>query len=204
MISDLPVIDSTPSSSSAPSARKPALVILGSSLGMLAPFACAVHCAAMPFVIAYLPALGLSFLADEAFHQWMVLGCLGIALSAFVPGFRKHGRLTPAIVGCIGLVMISGAAFGFAGECCPTLDSDGKTIVSTEAGDCTEDSCCPVEHDTQSKNDSTDSRQTITAASVLSIPGLEWIGPWLAPAGGLFLVAAHLLNHRQCSCCSVT
>ena len=42
-------------------------------LGIVASVGCAIHCAAMPFVFAYLPALGLSFLADEAFHKWMAL-----------------------------------------------------------------------------------------------------------------------------------
>ena len=56
------------------------------SLGIIASVGCAIHCAAMPFVIAYLPALGLSFLADEAFHKWMALACFLIAIAAFVPG----------------------------------------------------------------------------------------------------------------------
>jgi hypothetical protein len=67
--------------------------------GMVASIGCAIHCAAMPFAIAYLPALGLSFLADQAFHKWMVAGCFAIALAAFIPGVRKHGRLTPKYVG---------------------------------------------------------------------------------------------------------
>ena len=40
-------------------------------LGIVASIGCAIHCAAMPFVFAYLPAMGLSFLADESFHKWM-------------------------------------------------------------------------------------------------------------------------------------
>ncbi|MEM0925351.1 MAG: MerC domain-containing protein, partial [Planctomycetota bacterium] len=36
-------------------------------IGMIASIGCAIHCAAMPFVIAYLPSLGLSFLSDESF-----------------------------------------------------------------------------------------------------------------------------------------
>ena len=44
-------------------------------VGITASVGCAIHCAAMPFVIAYLPAFGLSFLADEAFHKWMALIC---------------------------------------------------------------------------------------------------------------------------------
>ena len=54
--------------------------------GMVASVGCAIHCAAMPFVIAYLPTLGLSFLADEAFHQWMAVGCLTLAFDCVHPG----------------------------------------------------------------------------------------------------------------------
>ena len=38
--------------------------------GMIASIGCAIHCAAMPLVLAYLPTLGLSWLADEVFHKW--------------------------------------------------------------------------------------------------------------------------------------
>ena len=200
MISDLPVIESAPSNSSAPSVGKSTFVILGSFLGMLAPFACAVHCAAMPFVVAWLPALGLSFLAGEVFHRWTVMGCLAIAVCAFIPGFRKHRRLTPVIVGCVGLTMISFAAFGLAGECCPATDANGKTAASTETS--TKDSCCPSEGGVELANGSTGSPKMVAAGSPLSMPWLGLIGPWLAPVGGVLLVAGHLLNRRQCGCCS--
>ncbi|MEO9591829.1 MerC domain-containing protein [Rhodopirellula bahusiensis] len=65
-------------------------------IGIVASIGCAIHCAAMPFVIAFLPALGLSFLADESFHQWMALACFLFAIAAFVPGFRKHRQKTRA------------------------------------------------------------------------------------------------------------
>ena len=114
-------------------------------LGMIASIGCAIHCAAMPFVIAYLPALGLSFLADEAFHKWMAVGCFAIAVTAFIPGLRKHGRLAPVTIGSVGLVMISVAAFGFAGECCPSCETDGTLVDSTCATACTDAGCtlCP-------------------------------------------------------------
>ena len=98
-------------------------------VGMVASIGCAVHCAAMPFAIAYLPALGLGFLADESFHKWMAAGCFVIALSAFVPGFRKHRRLIPVVIGSCGLVMITIAAFGFAGECCAACESETSAVA---------------------------------------------------------------------------
>ncbi|QDT11409.1 MerC domain-containing protein [Planctomycetes bacterium K23_9] len=87
-------------------------------IGIVASIGCAVHCAAMPFVIAYLPMLGLSFLADEGFHRWMTLACFAIALAAFVPGFRQHRRWVPGAIAVIGLSLITFAAFGIAGDCC--------------------------------------------------------------------------------------
>ena len=38
--------------------------------GIAASLGCAIHCAAMPFVIGYLPNLGLTWMAREGFHQW--------------------------------------------------------------------------------------------------------------------------------------
>ncbi|MEZ6100979.1 MAG: MerC domain-containing protein [Pirellulaceae bacterium] len=67
--------------------------------GMVASIGCAIHCAAMPLVLAYLPALGLTWLSDEGFHKWMAAICFGLAAAAFVPGWRKHRSFLPAIWG---------------------------------------------------------------------------------------------------------
>ncbi len=197
------------------------------SVGMVASIGCAIHCAAMPFVISYLPALGLSFLADEAFHKWMALGCFAIALTAFVPGLRKHGRLTPVIIGSVGLVMISIAAFGFAGECCAACESNaaqaglssvaggGSVGVSESAEVCT-DACCALCDEGATADDTTAGEamlgdSTGPASASLFSAGTsrlgEWlarVAPWLTPVGGIILVAAHLLNRRYgclCGCC---
>ena len=89
-------------------------------LGIAASTGCAIHCAAMPIVIGYLPLLGLEFLADETFHQWMVLICFVIAIAAFVPGWRNHGRLLPATLGIVGLCIIAATAFFIPDTCCAT------------------------------------------------------------------------------------
>ena len=75
-----PFVTATDSLSSAPSdspklGLRPRWVAWTDGLGMLASIGCAIHCAAMPFVIAYLPALGQSFLAGESFHQAMAISC---------------------------------------------------------------------------------------------------------------------------------
>ena len=76
-------------------------------IGVVASIACAIHCAAMPFIVGFLPAMGLSFLADDSFHKVMVGVCSLLAASAFIPGLRRHGRLLPIVVASVGLGMIS-------------------------------------------------------------------------------------------------
>lgn len=180
-------------------------------VGVIASIGCAVHCAAMPFVIAYLPALGLSFLADEAFHQWMAVGCFGIALAAFVPGFRQHGRFTPVVIAAFGLAMISVAAFGFTGECCPSCagvspNGTGSGVTSAGAPTCTNTDCalCTAPSKNASATDSDPPRPDQALSGEQASSWLTSAAPWLTPIGGIVLVSAHLLNRRHgrlCGCC---
>lgn len=174
----------------------------GDWLGIGASIGCAIHCAAMPFVLAYLPALGLGFLMDEAFHKWMVLVCLLIACTAFVPGIRKHGNWLPSAIGSFGLVFISFAAFGLAGECCPSCPTTPDATMATPAtpesacqqcGPC--DSCQPAV-------DPACCDSLPAVASPTEKPNLlSTLAPWITPLGGLLLVSAHLLNRRYgCLC----
>lgn len=175
-------------------------------VGIIASIGCAIHCAAMPFVISYLPALGLSFLADESFHKWMALACFLIAIFAFIPGLRKHGNWFPVSIGASGLFLITFAAFGFAGECCPSCveassRSGGDTFAAVGYGadvvceDCEE--CSALE--------SANEKSVIAGGEVKhQVSGLARLAPWLTPIGGFLLVSAHLMNRRYgclCGCC---
>lgn len=116
-------------------------------IGVGASLLCAVHCAAMPFVVGFLPLLGLSFLADPSFHQWMVGACLVLALLAFVPGWRRHHRLAPSMIGLAGLGLISFAAFAGPDDCCPTpcdgsTSPEGPVIMTTAVS--AESDCAPA------------------------------------------------------------
>lgn len=171
------------------------------SLGMVASTACAIHCAAMPFVVASLPALGLSFLADEAFHKWMAVICFGIAMAAFVPGWRRHRRWLPGGIAAAGLTLICSAAFGLAGDCCASCTAANE-VVANGATVCT-DECC--EHCAAEAATSTALEEK--PQQIASFVPTEWlapVAPWLTPLGGLILVAAHLVNRRfgcLCGCC---
>lgn len=60
--------------------------------GATASFLCAVHCALLPLVIAALPAIGLSFLANHRFERGFIAFASVLALTTLIFGFRRHHR----------------------------------------------------------------------------------------------------------------
>lgn len=128
-------------------------------LGVTASIACAIHCAAMPFVISFLPAIGLSFLAEEAFHKWMAGACFLIGLAAFIPGWKRHKRLLPAGIAAAGLSIVTLAAFGLSGECCPTCEasaSSGALAADPDSAACPDPGCNQCAADAVSATTATD------------------------------------------------
>ncbi len=170
----------------------------------LVPIGCAIQCAAMPFVVAYLSTLGLNFLADESIYKWIASACFLIAIISFVPGFKKHGSWLPTIVGAVGLVFITCTAFGVAGDCMPTCVSDNpagdsKTNVRQNPV-CERCKICnsgdPEIHHTA---------LALSPRTTLQSDLLDRLGTLLTPLGGLLLFCAHLFNRRfgcKCSCCN--
>lgn len=177
-------------------------------MGIVASVGCAIHCAAMPFVIAYLPALGLSFLADEAFHKWMALVCFLIAIVAFIPGIRKHRNWIPVSIGAVGLAFITFAAFGLAGECCSSCSAASATPVGEFSDSIAADTACAECDDCEHCQslavvETTAAGPSVGADSEKDL--LARLAPWITPFGGLLLVSAHLLNRRYgclCGCCA--
>jgi len=60
--------------------------------GATASFLCAVHCAALPLIIAVLPAIGLGFLANHRFERGFVAFASVLAVTTLIVGFRRHQR----------------------------------------------------------------------------------------------------------------
>lgn len=75
--------------------------------GMTASIACAIHCAALPFVITTLPLWGLSFLA----HSWVELGMIGLSLIIGIwslsTSYPKHKKILPILVLILGFSLIA-------------------------------------------------------------------------------------------------
>ena len=83
-----------------------ALVQLADRVGATASFLCALHCAALPFVLALLPALGLSFLADHSFEHWFIACATVLALTMLIRGYRRHGGPQALVLLVPGLVLL--------------------------------------------------------------------------------------------------
>ena len=171
--------------------------------GLIASIGCAIHCAAMPLIIGYLPMLGLDWVATQGFHQGMAIICSLIAIAAFVPGWRKHKRLVPTALGLIGIALLTSHAFG-AEDCCATgcgtetvcCEQACEECVETDPGTApTLAASVSISQESTANNSPTDIDADASLWSRLS-----W---YVTPLGGFFLVCAHLVNHRLgCLCCS--
>ena len=59
------------------------------TLGIIASVTCAIHCAATPILLAFLPALKLTeWMASPQFHQAAAVICVGLVSISIWPAFR--------------------------------------------------------------------------------------------------------------------
>ena len=160
--------------------------------GLTASVACAIHCAVMPMVVGYLPVLGLGWLSGQGFHQAMAALCSVIAISAFFPAWRKHGRLLPTTLGFIGIGLLTSDAFG-CNNCCAT---NGITACS----DPTCEVCVEADHSTAHPTDVV-AHPTPDGTTANESTFANRMSRWMTPLGGIFLILAHVMNHRLACCC---
>ncbi|WP_316841439.1 MerC domain-containing protein [Pedobacter gandavensis] len=75
-------------------------------VGITASVACAIHCAALPFLITLLPLWGLSFLANP----WVEFSMIGLSLFigtwSLAQSYPKHKRIIPILVLITGFLLI--------------------------------------------------------------------------------------------------
>lgn len=83
-----------------------ALAQTADRVGATASFLCALHCAALPFVLALLPAIGLGFLADHTFEHWFIAFATTLALTMLIRGYGRHREWFALAVLLPGLVLL--------------------------------------------------------------------------------------------------
>lgn len=79
---------------------------LADRIGATASFLCAIHCAALPFVLTLLPLVGLEFLADHRFERAFVMFACALALFTLINGYRRHRRPGPLLFAFPGLSLL--------------------------------------------------------------------------------------------------
>ncbi len=97
---------------------------------------CTAHCLALPLAIVLLPSLAALYLADEAFHLWMVIAVIPTSMYALTMGCRQHKRYQLLVLGVVGLTcLISAVALEkiLLGD---TIDIELAEKILTSIGSC--------------------------------------------------------------------
>lgn len=86
--------------------ERPAIAEFADRIGATASLICALHCAALPFVLAVLPALGLGFLADHLFERIFIACASALAIAVLLHGYRHHHDRRPLTLLVPGLALL--------------------------------------------------------------------------------------------------
>ncbi len=74
--------------------------------GVSASLLCVLHCLATPLLITTLPVLAAT---EHLTHSVLSLVMLVIGLAAFIPGYRKHRKLSVSLTAALGLALLISA-----------------------------------------------------------------------------------------------
>ncbi|HKG05503.1 MAG TPA: MerC domain-containing protein [Pedobacter sp.] len=98
-------------------------------LGITASLTCAIHCAALPFLVTSLPLLGLSFLANAWVEITMI--CISVLLGFYslLSSYRSHQKIAPVLVLLFGFAMIGSAHYLFKEMEAVLIPIGGLTIA---------------------------------------------------------------------------
>ncbi|XZE34890.1 MerC domain-containing protein [Pirellulaceae bacterium SH501] len=162
-------------------------------MGIAASALCAVHCAATPILLAFLPTLQFTeWMASPLFHQIAAIVCVSIVSVSIIPAFRRHGDMRVLGLSGAGLAMILGAAFVLPDHCCSPSNLASGSDVHVHASGHDEENCPYHDHGKESADSG-----TFVATAGFSGPFWETIQPWMTPIGGALLILAHFFNIRR-------
>lgn len=107
-------------------------------MGIAASALCAVHCAATPILLVFLPTLQFTeWMASPLFHQIAAAVCVGLVGISIIPAYRKHRDVRVLSFSGAGLAMILAAAFLLPDYCCQGGHAHGSnhSITQSNASD---------------------------------------------------------------------
>ncbi len=162
------------------------------TLGILASVACAIHCAATPILLAFLPALKFTeWMASPQFHQTAAIVCVGLVSISIWPAFRLFRDFKVLGLSTVGLGLVITAAFFLPDQCCSHVVSHGEHSHTTGSSPVNELNHAGHDHAGHSHANETSLASTFPMGLLVSLQ------PWMTPLGGLLLVLAHGLNLRR-------
>ncbi len=163
------------------------------TLGIVASVACAVHCAATPILIAFLPALTFTeWMANPRFHQVAAVVCVGMVALAIWPAFMRFRDYRVLSLSSAGVGLIIAAAFFLPDKCCSHLHATASVTLPH-----TDHNHAAVGLAAHSHSSDQAAENETVFASLASPELIAIVQPWMTPLGGLLLVAAHGLNLRR-------
>jgi hypothetical protein len=117
-------------------------------IGITASTLCAIHCAALPFVITVLPMWGVGFLANEAVEITMIAVSLIIGIWSLSAAYRKqHHRIIPVLILISGFACIAVGHFSGIELLEPILiPLGGFTIAIAHYINLRMLKSCPIDH----------------------------------------------------------
>ena len=100
------------------------------SLAVTISSVCAVHCLALPFIVAAYPLLGLWSMDDLLFHRLLLIVIIPISLIALLLGYRRHRSRQVAVLGMLGIVtLVLVVMFGH-----DWVSTTGERLATTAGG----------------------------------------------------------------------
>lgn len=94
--------------------------------GAVLSWLCAAHCLAMPFLISFLPLLGISFLAGEGGEYIFIGLSVAVGLTTLLPAYFKQHRRVRTL-----LLFVSGICFIILADLLFEETAVGKMISSS-------------------------------------------------------------------------
>ncbi len=104
------------------------LDVIGVSTSVL----CALHCAALPFLLTLAPLAGLKFLSNPWVDYFIILVSFCIATYALIHGYRRHHQKSIALViVTVGFLLIGSSYLFETGWKQILMTSGGAMVVAT-------------------------------------------------------------------------
>ena len=104
---------------------------IADTTGACLSVACAIHCLAMPLLVAVLPLLGLGFLATERAELFLISGAIALAVGSLAWGVRLHRSWRALLILIVALVFIATARTAVEGAFEVVFYSIGGVLLAS-------------------------------------------------------------------------